>query len=612
MNTNKKILLIVTLMLLGLTAATIINVGLNFRDYAYNNAIEKSKMTAEIVRDGLTAHMVNGIMDKRDFFLRNIALVKDVESLWIVRSQKVIEQFGEGLKNEKARDAIDQRVLQEGKPVREIFETAKDAKLRVTIPYVATAYGTPNCLECHSVQEGDVLGAISLEFNIANIRYTGLMTMAKIFAINLVFILIAIWITNHYIKPYMNLFANMQEGIKKARMGDFKYRFQTSVKGEGAEVAEQMNTLFEKMQETFGEIKDMLTTFVSRSKISCDDPLSEAKVIISELSDIYKFKRTIELDPSKDAIYDRIIQVLHDKFQIGHFAFYEVDREIKKRTLIYISDGKSFCSIKSNLDAMECRAFRTGSNVISADFPNLCSHCTDNDVHYICIPFTINESTSLVISVSAKEAEKIEAIQSQVDSIANYLEIAKPVIESKILMAKLHDTSLRDGMTGLYNRRFLEEFIDKVISQALRSEESYAILMIDIDYFKMVNDTYGHDAGDMVIKGLADTLSSSVRESDLAIRYGGEEFMVLMHNSSEQGALQVAEKIKASFNARTFSVGSETIKKTLSIGIAFFPAQSESIWKVIKYADTALYQAKENGRNKIVVFESEMFTGEQF
>ena len=149
MNTNRKILLIVTLMLIALTAATIINVGLNFRDYAYNNAIEKSKMTAEIVRDGLTAHMVNGIMDKRDFFLRNIAMAKDVESLWVVRSEKVTKQFGEGLNNENPRDEIDKRVLASGKEYREIIETTEEAKLRVTIPYIATAYSSPNCLECH-------------------------------------------------------------------------------------------------------------------------------------------------------------------------------------------------------------------------------------------------------------------------------------------------------------------------------------------------------------------------------------------------------------------------------------------------------------------------------
>ena len=130
MNANRKILFIVALMLIGLAVATITNVALNFRDYGYNNAIEKSKMTAEIVRDGLTAHMVNGIMDKREFFLGNIANIKDVQSLWIVRSQSVINQYGEGMQNEKPRDAMDRRVLKEGVTVREIREDSNNAVLQ--------------------------------------------------------------------------------------------------------------------------------------------------------------------------------------------------------------------------------------------------------------------------------------------------------------------------------------------------------------------------------------------------------------------------------------------------------------------------------------------------
>ena len=173
MNTNRKILFIVALMLIGLAVATITNVALNFREYGYSNAIEKSKMTAEIVRDGLTAHMVNGIMDKRQFFLSNIANIKDVQSLWIVRSDNVIAQHGEGLQNEHPRDTIDQQVLKEGKIVSNVREDSQNAILRVTIPYIASAYGSPNCLSCHNAKEGDVLGAISMEFNINDIRQTG-------------------------------------------------------------------------------------------------------------------------------------------------------------------------------------------------------------------------------------------------------------------------------------------------------------------------------------------------------------------------------------------------------------------------------------------------------
>lgn len=608
MNANRKILFIVALMLIGLAVATITNVALNFRDYGYNNAIEKSKMTAEIVRDGLTAHMVNGIMDKREFFLGNIANIKDVQALWIVRADSVIKQYGEGMQNEKPRDAMDRRVLKEGITVREIREDQKNAVLRVTIPYSATAYGNPNCLTCHNVKEGDVLGAISMEFNINEIRQTGAMTIAKIFAINVVFIIIALWVTNHYFKPYMKLFENLQNGIKRARTGDFSFRFTTTLKDAGSEVAEQMNTLFQKMEDTFGGIKHNLNTFASRSNISSNDPLSTAGVIIQELSDVYKFKKTIEHDANKDAVYDRFIYILKEKFHFEHFALYEVDKTTKERKLIHITDHKSFCLPSADKDTLECRAYRTASDVYSTDFPNICANCAE-DKEYSCIPFNINDDLALILSYSAKNTETIEAMNLALPSIKNYFEAAKAVIESRTLMDKLRDSSLRDGATGLYNRRFLEEFIDKSSEQAARSHMSYAVLMIDIDYFKMINDTYGHDAGDIIIKSLSEILVHAIRKADLPVRYGGEEFLVLLHNTTPEGALSVAEKIRTVFNEKKFQFGNDTVQKTLSIGIAHFPSQADSIWKVIKFADIALYEGKHTGRNRVIEFEERMFSG---
>ncbi len=609
MKTNHKILFIVALMLIGLAIATITNVALNFREYGYSNAIEKSKMTAEIVRDGLTAHMVNEVMDKRQFFLSNISDLKDVQSLWIVRSDNVIAQHGMGIPNERPRDAIDRKVLKEGISAQKITEDSKNAVLRVTIPYIASANDNPNCLSCHNAQEGEVLGAISMEFNINDVRQTGAMTIAKIFGINLLFLIVALWVTNHYFKPYIHLLENLQQGIKRARNGDFTYRFKTTLKDAGSEVAEQMNTLFEKMEETFSGIRDNLSTFMSRSNISCSDPLNSTGIIIKELSDVYKFKKTIELDSSKEAIYDRFIYVLQERFHFTHFALYEVEKKSKERKLIYITDHSSFCLPIVDQDAMECRAYRTNSDIYSTDFPNICQNCSVDHKEYTCIPLNINDDLALILSYSAKNTTTIEALNLVLPSIKNYFEAAKAVIESRTLMDKLRDSSLRDGATHLYNRRFLEEFIDKTTEQALRSHLTYSILMIDIDYFKMVNDTYGHDSGDVVIKTLAEILQQNVRKSDLPIRYGGEEFLVLLHNTTSEGALQVAQKIRTVFAAKKYQFGSDTVEKTLSIGISHFPSDADSIWKVIIFADLALYEAKHTGRNRVIEFEPRLFSG---
>ena len=608
MQTKSKLLLIVTLMLLALGAATIVNVSLNFRDYSIQSALEKANMTAEMVKDGLTAHMVNGNMDKRAYYLNQISSKKDIKKLWISRSQNVIKQYGEGFPGESVRDAIDSKVLKSGKTIHTITEQTDKILLRVTIPYIAQVESnSANCLSCHDVKRGDTLGAISMEFDITNMRNSGMITIIKIFTINVLFIIIVLLLLNHYVTPYTKLFTNLQEGITKAYSGDFSHEFTTTVSGEGKSIVQEINTLFRKMQETFGDIKYNLGTFIPQGCVASNDPLYEAKTIISELSDIYKFKKTIELDETKKVVYSRITDILKSKYNIEHFAFYEVNNKTAKRDLIYITQGVSICNDTVDDDSSLCRAHRTKTDIISSEFENLCQACDIHDVHYICLPFTINQENSLIISITASSDEEVSRINSILPSVKNYLEAAKPVVETKILMETLRDTSLRDAMTGLYNRRFLEEFIDKFMSQALREKETYSLLMLDVDFFKMVNDTYGHDIGDLVIIEIGKVLRENIREADLAIRYGGEEFIVMLHNANEEGTLDVAQKIHSAFGNLVFNVGNgQTMQKTMSIGIAKFPIDGDSIWKCIKFADTALYVAKTTGRNKIVEYKAEM------
>ena len=122
MKTKSKLLLAVTLLLLALGVANLINIFLNFRSTTISHAVEKSKMAANIVKNGLTAHMVNGIMDKREYFLRQISTNDEIKSLWIVRGKNVTKQYGEGLAGESTKDAIDKNVLKTGKMQKQLIE----------------------------------------------------------------------------------------------------------------------------------------------------------------------------------------------------------------------------------------------------------------------------------------------------------------------------------------------------------------------------------------------------------------------------------------------------------------------------------------------------------
>jgi diguanylate cyclase (GGDEF)-like protein len=123
-----------------------------------------------------------------------------------------------------------------------------------------------------------------------------------------------------------------------------------------------------------------------------------------------------------------------------------------------------------------------------------------------------------------------------------------------------------------------------------------------------VNDTHGHDAGDTVLRAVSKVLKQSVRTSDMVIRYGGEEFLIILQDAEGDHADQVAENIRAAMEAVKTNVGNVVIQKTISIGISDFPTDSDTFWQAVKYADVALYRAKEEGRNRVVRFNTTMWS----
>lgn len=166
----------------------------------------------------------------------------------------------------------------------------------------------------------------------------------------------------------------------------------------------------------------------------------------------------------------------------------------------------------------------------------------------------------------------------------------------------LQELATHDGLTGLYNRRFLDAALPRELSRSEREKQQTAIIMLDVDHFKMVNDQYGHAAGDEVLKALAELLKTGARESDLICRYGGEEFAAVMPNMSADQALLRAESWRAQLEAATLMVGDFRIKATVSAGIAVFPDHGTSPDQLLNRADEMLYQSKHGGRNRITVY----------
>lgn len=162
--------------------------------------------------------------------------------------------------------------------------------------------------------------------------------------------------------------------------------------------------------------------------------------------------------------------------------------------------------------------------------------------------------------------------------------------------------AVTDGLTGLYNRRYMDSYLANTISDSIKSHKPLSMMLLDIDHFKSVNDTYGHNVGDEVIKQFAKHILSSIRTADLAARYGGEEFVVIMPGTELAGAVEVAERMRAQIENTPFLVSTEEGKltKTVSIGVAAMKEDGDSAEAFLKRCDEALYQAKNSGRNRVV------------
>ncbi|MEW6086458.1 MAG: histidine kinase N-terminal 7TM domain-containing protein [Chloroflexota bacterium] len=177
------------------------------------------------------------------------------------------------------------------------------------------------------------------------------------------------------------------------------------------------------------------------------------------------------------------------------------------------------------------------------------------------------------------------------------------LIEIGTLQSQLREQAIRDPLTNLFNRRYLEETLDRELSRAAREKYSVSIIMIDIDHFKQVNDNYGHEAGDIMLKAIAGVLAGLSRRGDFACRYGGEEFVVVMTNISMEVAYERAETLRISLNSLRVSYGLHTLSATFSMGLASYPTNGETHESLLRAADKAMYAVKEAGRDHLRSFD---------
>jgi diguanylate cyclase (GGDEF)-like protein len=300
----------------------------------------------------------------------------------------------------------------------------------------------------------------------------------------------------------------------------------------------------------------------------------------------------------------------------GAFYVYTASRDQLARVAQWNHDGSNH-AFAEHLHPSDCWGLRQGGRhtgcvgaIAGAQTdaaPIVCRHVDgEGDIGpYTCIPIVGRGQILGMLHLRGEVLRTRETSATLDDSIERLTDQLSLSLTNIELRERLENMALRDGLTGLYNRRFLDEMLERDLAKLKRENKVAAVLLLDVDHFKRFNDTHGHQAGDEALRRVGTALAASVRASDVACRYGGEEFLVFLPDCNLAEATAKAETIRATVAGTSMSMGERVIPSvTISIGLAMFPAHAATRGQIIQNADAALYRAKAAGRNRVEVAES--------
>lgn len=343
------------------------------------------------------------------------------------------------------------------------------------------------------------------------------------------------------------------------------------------EELQKVNQKLEQDRNSLQKInnKIILITEFSETLIACANEHEIIEAISSYISEILNF--------SKGALY----------------LFNRLDNEFELKTFW----GESQNSFKLKFNTRECWGMRNGTLHEKNSFhPAVqCQHLPEFQpaISYICMPVIAHNEVYGLISL---QVENVNFQASMVNVIVNMVSKTIAIAVANVnLQQLLKDQALHDTLTGLYNRRFFDDYLKRQIINAQREKQEFGIILFDIDNFKQANDTYGHEVGDTILHRLGMLLSKIIRANDVVCRYGGEEFVCVLSNSSSALTKKRGEEIRVAVS-KLFE-GPMPPRTTISVGVSAYPSDGATACELIEAADKAMYVAKRMGKNRLVMFQ---------
>jgi diguanylate cyclase (GGDEF)-like protein len=333
---------------------------------------------------------------------------------------------------------------------------------------------------------------------------------------------------------------------------------------------------------------------LARQRVELERSNTEMR-LINRLADLLQSCSTID---DAYSVATKSCAELLSKFS-GSISVMQTARDVLDRKVGW---GQAFG--EDSFASADCWALRLGHPHISGASGARCAHLSGSlTERYLCVPMMGSSRPMGAVHVmsTAGDCDNLE------DGPANRLTI---VVAGQLSMAfanlrlrdSLREMSIRDPLTGLFNRRYMEETLNRELDLAARNRTRVAVLVLDIDQFKAFNDTYGHDAGDAILQAVSEVLTRYSRTSDVACRFGGEEFLVILPNCSLEDAQLRADEIRRRISALRIPYrGLSLSGPTISCGLAAFPEHGDNAEGLIHIADRALYAAKDAGRDQVAV-----------
>ncbi|MBI3903832.1 MAG: diguanylate cyclase [Nitrosomonadales bacterium] len=509
--------------------------------------------TADGLINGMNMLMLTGTIsnpDNRKLLLDKMAQSRGISELRIIRAQQVSDQFGPGLPQEQAVDEIDRAVLATGKTIFQRQKGANGAStLRVVVPYVAQEdFRGTNCLGCHHVKSGSVNGAASVtielaeeEASVAEIErwmWVGQLVLQIVLSV-----IIALFVRVLIIK-------NIARPVKKLQMAMLDIQ-------RDEDLSRRVD-----IDESNGDIGEMAKTF---------NALLESLQYANKRLDLFSqvFENSGEAILITDA--DENIVAVNQAFTV--VTGYDFADVIWKNPRI----------LNSGRQAPEFyQAMWQTINETGRWQGEIWNRRKNGDIY--------------------PEWLSIGVVKDAQGQVLNYIAIFTDITQRKVAEDHIRFMAHYDSLTRLPNRRLFEDRIQQVLAICRRSHKKAALLFLDLDRFKSINDTLGHLAGDLLLQSVAERLKSCVRETDTVCRQGGDEFLILLSEiNAATDAEHIADKIIAAMS-EAHSIEGKQLIVTFSIGICIFPDDGVDSQTLVKNADEAMYRAKEKGRNNFQFF----------